>query len=100
MARTLWVYIMASRGRRLYVGCTSDLRRRVWQHRTWYYLGHTSRYHINRLVWHETARCARAAIMRERQLKGLLRSRKVALIEAANPEWRDLAVDLGFDPID
>ena len=100
MARTLWVYIMVSRGRRLYVGCTSDLHRRVWQHRTWYYVGHTAQYHIYRLVWYETVHGARAAVARERQLKGWLRARKVALIEAVNPEWRDLAVDLGFDPID
>ena len=100
MPRTLWVYIMASRGRRLYVGCTSDLCRRVWQHRTWYYVGHTSRYHINRLVWHESVGGRRAAVARERQLKGWLRRRKVALIESLNAEWRDLAVDLGFEPID
>jgi putative endonuclease len=100
VAKTLWVYIMASRTRRLYVGCTSNLPRRVWQHRTWHYRGFTSRYHINRLVRYESTTDAWAAVRRERQLKGWLRLRKVALVEAENPEWRDLAADVGLEPFD
>jgi putative endonuclease len=88
--RQLYVYILASRSRCLYIGVTNNLARRVWQHRAG--LGDfTSRYRIHRLVYYERVGPPRVAIAREKQLKGWVRRKKVALVKAMNPEWRDLA---------
>ena len=89
------VYIMANgRNGTLYVGVTSDLLARVWQHRTGIIPGFTSRYGCKLLVWYEVAGDMQGAIAREKQLKGGSRAKKIALIEAANPTWRDLWPDL------
>jgi len=88
-----YVYILASRSRRLYVGLTSDLERRVAQHKTKAIPGFTSRYNIDRLVWFECTSDAHTATERERQLKNWRREKKVRLIEAENAEWEDLAAD-------
>ncbi len=92
--RTYHVYILASHSRRLYVGVTSDLRRRVAEHRSGALPGHTRRYRITQLVHFEAWTDARAAIAREKQLKRWPRERKFRLIEARNLAWRDLAADL------
>ena len=85
------VYIMASRRNgTLYVGVTSDLVRRVYQHRTAAFPGFTSRYGCKLLVHYELHDDMMAAITREKQIKGGSRARKLAIIEAANPAWRDL----------
>jgi putative endonuclease len=86
-----YVYIVVSIRRTLYVGMTSDLPGRVYQHKTGAFPGFTSRYKVNRLVYFERADDARAAIAREKELKGWLRQRKIALIESVNPEWEDLS---------
>jgi putative endonuclease len=93
MARACHVYILSSRSRNLYVGVTSDLLRRVWQHRTHAVPGHAARYRITRLVHYEETDDIASAIAREKQIKGWLRARKVALIESHNPTWEDLAQD-------
>ena len=82
---------MASRTRTLYTGVTNDLRRRVDQHRRRLIPGLTRRYNIDRLVFWEATEDVRSAIKREKQLKGWSRTRKIALIEAMNPDWRDLS---------
>jgi putative endonuclease len=92
---TYHVYILASLQRVLYVGTTSDLRGRVYKHKTGAIEGFTTRYRVNRLVYYETYADARTAITREKQLKGWLRKRKVELIDAVNPEWEDLADRIG-----
>ena len=89
--RSYWVYILASRSRRLYVGVTSDLESRLWQHKSGTIEGFTKRYHIQRLVHFEETPDVIAAIAREKVLKGWRRSRKVSLIEANNPHWDDLS---------
>jgi putative endonuclease len=89
--RTYHVYIMASRSRALYTGVTRDLTRRVSEHKQNLVAGFTSRYKINRLVYYEDFRDTRAAIVREKQIKGWLRSKKIALIESTNPMWQDLS---------
>jgi len=88
--RTYFVYILASRSRVLYVGVTRDLNRRVFEHRLGFNRGFTTRFRATRLVYFESTNDVMAAITREKQLKGWSRSRKLALIESANPEWRDL----------
>ena len=88
--KTYYVYIMANKSRTLYTGVTNNLERRVLQHRRKLVPGFTSRYQINRLVYYETFGDVRAAINRETEIKGWLRARKVALIESANRDWKDL----------
>lgn len=93
MSRQYHVYILASRSRAIYVGVTSDLMRRIHEHRSHAVRGHTDRYRITRLVHFETTDDVLAAIAREKQIKGWRRSKKVALIEAGNPSWEDLAAE-------
>jgi putative endonuclease len=83
--RTFYVYIMASKHRTLYTGITNDLERRVYEHKHKLTPGFTSKYNINRLVYMETFNHVRDAIQREKQIKGWLRAKKVALIIAENP---------------
>ena len=88
-------YIMASKKNgTLYTGVTSDLVRRVWQHRSGEAEGFTARYGCKLLVWYETGGDMHGAIQREKQIKGGSRAKKVALIEKLNPEWRDLWDDI------
>ena len=91
-----YVYILASAtNHTVYIGVTRDLIRRVYEHRE--HLdpdGFTSRYHVYKLVYFEHTTDVRAALEREKQLKGWRRSKKNALIESVNPEWRDLYPDL------
>jgi putative endonuclease len=85
------VYIMASkRNGTLYTGVTSTLVQRAWQHREGLADGFTKRYRCKMLVWYELAGTMEGAIMREKQIKAGSRAKKLALIEAMNPEWRDL----------
>jgi putative endonuclease len=89
------VYLMANhKGGTLYVGVTSDLPQRAWQHREGIVEGYTSKYNCKRLVWFELHATMDHAIAREKQIKGGPRRTKIALIEVANPEWRDLFFDL------
>ena len=86
-----FTYIVASKSRTLYVGVTSDLRRRAFQHKQKTYGGFTARYNCNRLVWFERFSEVSFAIQREKELKGWTRARKIALIEAGNLTWEDLS---------
>ena len=90
--RQFYVYIVTQRGRGvLYTGVTSDLVRRMYEHRHKLVPGFTSRYHLTRLVYFEVISEAPGAIAREKQIKGWLRQKKIDLIEAGNPEWVDLS---------
>jgi putative endonuclease len=91
--RHCYVYMLASKTRRLYVGMTDDLHRRVLQHRTKAVEGFASTYNIERLVWYESTSQVLDAIAREKQVKGWRREKKVDLIEEDNPGWTDLARD-------
>ena len=85
------VYIMANRPQgTLYVGVTSQLPVRVWQHKNKVTGGFTARYGVDRLVWYEVQDSMTSAILREKQLKAGSRQKKLALIEAMNPGWEDL----------
>ncbi len=86
-----YVYIMTNRSGTLYTGMTNDLRRRVWQHKQKLIAGFTSRYNITRLVYYEETSDVHSALAREKQIKGWLRKKKIALIESANPDWQDLS---------
>jgi putative endonuclease len=91
--RTYFVYILANRSRILYIGVTNDLQRRLYEHKHNLVPGFTSRYRMDRLVYFEETGDVQAAIAREKQLKGWLRAKKVALIESVNPTWEDLSVE-------
>ena len=100
MDKTYAVYILASRRHgTLYVGVTSDLLGRIHQHRTKCFTGFTAAYGVDRLVWYEDHGSIEAAILREKRIKKWRREWKIALIEAANPQWDDLAIGFGFQPV-
>ena len=85
--------------RALYIGVTSHLMQRVAQHRDGVFDGHSKKYRTHRLLLIEPCDTMEQAIAREKQLKNWHRQWKVNHITAANPEWRDLAEDLGFPPL-
>ncbi len=93
MEKRYYVYILASRARNLYTGVTSDLRRRVLEHRQGLLAGFTKKYRIHRLVYFESFNDVREALGREKQIKAWRREKRVALIESVNPAWDDLAAD-------
>ena len=85
------VCIMASRRNgTLYTGVTSNLVQRAWQHREGVVAGFTREYGCKLLVWFENGDTMEGAIMREKQIKGGSRAKKLALIEGLNPDWNDL----------
>jgi len=88
-----YVYIMSSESGVLYTGVTNSLERRVWEHKTQKIKGFTTRYRVNTLVYYEDTNDIGAAITREKEIKGWVRKKKVALINSVNPEWRDLSLD-------
>ena len=89
-----YVYILSNKSKTLYTGITNNLQRRVFEHKSKKIKGFTSRYNITRLVYYETTIDVKSAIAREKQIKGWVRKKKIALIESMNPEWRDLSEDL------
>ena len=96
--KTYWVYITASGpGGVLYVGMTSDLAGRAWEHRQRVMDGFTKRYWVDRLVYYEAHDDPVAADRRERAMKRWRRAWKVELIEKSNPTWRDLFGDVVRD---
>src|SRR5437868_11391772 len=90
-----WVYIIASKSGTLYIGMTSNLERRVFQHANKILEGFSSKYGCSRLVYCESFDDVRAAINREKVLKGWTREKKIALIESTNPRWKDLSSSWG-----
>ncbi len=84
---------MTNKSRTLYTGVTNNLKRRVLQHKGKLIPGFTSQYNITRLAYYEVFGDVLAAIRREKQIKGWLRAKKVALIIAGNPAWGDLSED-------
>ena len=90
------VYMLASkRGGTLYVGVTSNLVQRVWQHKSDFIEGFTKRYGIHTLVWYEPHETMESAITREKAIKRWKRDWKIKLIEEINPSWQDLYGDIG-----
>ena len=91
MDKEFWVYILASkRNGTLYIGVTSNLAQRIWEHKNGIVEGFTHRYKVDRLVYCEPFGDADSAIAREKQMKKWRRTWKIQLIEDSNPEWRDL----------
>lgn len=82
---------MTNRARTLYTGVTNNLYRRVYEHKNKLIGSFTKKYNITKLVWYEVTNEVTSAIAREKQIKGWLRKKKIALIESVNPEWKDLS---------
>lgn len=96
MERQFFVYILTNRHHTvLYTGVTSNLPRRLAEHRAKTFAGFTARYNLDHLVFYEPAADARSAIAREKQIKGGFRDDKPALITQMNPDWQDLSHRLG-----
>ena len=89
--RTYFVYIMSSPSRTLYTGVTNNLERRVFEHKEKKLGSFTARYRVTSLVYYEEFSDIGEAISREKEIKIMLRSRKIELIESMNPEWKDLS---------
>ena len=95
------VYLLASkRNGTLYTGVTSDLPGRIYKHRNGLLPAFTRAYGVKLLVWYEAHATMESAIIREKRIKKWNRAWKLQLIEASTPDWRDLAEDLGLEPMD
>ena len=93
--RQYYVYIMTNKHNTvLYTGVTNDLKKRTWQHKEKLVEGFTQRYNVAKLVYYEIVEDVRAAIAREKQIKGGSRQKKLDLINSMNSDWRDLYDDL------
>jgi len=89
--RSYFAYIMASKSRTLYAGVTNDVRKRSFDHKQKTHNGFTAKYNCNRLVWFQEFANVGEAIQREKELKGWIRAKKIALVESTNPTWQDLS---------
>jgi putative endonuclease len=95
MKKQYYVYILTNKGNNvLYTEVTNDLQRRVYEHREKLGEGFTAKYNVNKLVYYEETESIEAAIMREKQIKGGSRQKKIDLIESMNPKWEDLYEEL------
>ena len=87
-----YVYILTNRYHNvMYIGVTNDLRRRLYEHKNEMISGFTRKYHVHKLVYYEETGDVSVALQREKQLKGLTRSKKNALVESMNQDWDDLS---------
>lgn len=94
MDKQYYVYIMTNKNNTaLYTGITNDLKRRVYEHKEKWIEGFTRKYNISKLVYYEVFRDAESAILREKQIKGGSRAKKIELVIKMNAEWRDLYDD-------
>lgn len=91
LVKRYFVYILTNRSGTLYTGLTSNLMRRVFEHKNKHAEGFTTKYNISRLVYFEETGDVHAAIAREKQIKGWKQSKKIKLIECSNPNWEDLS---------
>jgi putative endonuclease len=93
MKKQYYVYILTNYSKTLYTGMTNNLARRIYEHKNKIIKGFASRYKLNKLVYFEITDEVRTAILREKQIKGWLRKKKIDLIEKENPSWKDLSED-------
>ncbi len=95
--RQYYVYLLTNRSGTLYTGVTNDIQRRMYEHKNKLVEGFTNKYNIHMLVYYEVTSDVGEALTREKQIKAWRRSKRVALIESTNPQWRDLS-DGWFSP--
>jgi putative endonuclease len=89
--KQFYIYILSSKSRTLYIGVTSNLLKRIYEHENKLTEGFTSKYNVDRLVHFEECSDAISAIEREKQIKSWTRAKKIALIESLNPTWKDMS---------
>ncbi len=90
-----YVYILTdSQNRVLYTGVTSDLLKRIWEHKNHVVEGFSKKYNVIKLVYYEQGEDIYGAICREKQIKGKLRKKKIEMINKMNSEWKDLYYDI------
>ena len=99
MEYKFWVYMVASQTGTLYIGMTNNIERRMSEHKSGEFEGFAREYGCNRLVYYESFDEVQKAINREKQLKGWVRRKKIALIESMNPRWADLAERWGAEMV-
>ncbi len=93
-----YVYILASgKNGTIYIGVTSNLMKRMYEHKNKIIEGFTSKYSVHNLVYYEDCLSISTAIEREKQIKGWVRKKKIILIETNNPEWKDLSEEWFMD---
>lgn len=97
MSKEYYVYIMTNKSRTLYTGITNNLMRRVYEHKNKLIEGFTKKYNIQFLVYYEAGSDINTAIMREKEIKGWLRKKKISLIDSVNPQWKDLSEEWVID---
>ena len=98
MDKAYYVYLLTNWNNRvIYVGVTSDLERRVYEHKNKLHDGFTQKYNVNKLVYYESSCDVMAAIEREKQIKKWRREKKNQLVIQMNPDWDDLSLDWGMD---
>ena len=91
---TYYTYILTNWNNKvMYIGMTNNLERRLYEHKHHLIEGFTLRYNVDKLVYFESSFDVKAAIAREKELKGWTRARKNALVESVNPAWQDLSKD-------
>ena len=98
MSKEYYVYIMTNKSRTLYTGVTNNLMRRVYEHKNKLVEGFTKKYNIQFLVYYESTSSVHEALEREKQIKGWLRAKKIALIDSMNPQWKDLSTEWFVEP--
>jgi putative endonuclease len=89
-----FVYLLTNNSGALYVGFTSNLKNRIWEHKNKISKGFTEKYNIDKIIYLEQSENVYSAIQREKQLKGWTRKKKIALFEKENPDWLDLYDEL------
>ena len=95
MNRQYYIYIMTNKtNREIYTGVTNDLKRRVYEHKNKLCEGFTKKYNVGKLVYYELCEDIESAILREKQIKGGSRQKKIDLVNSMNKEWRDLYDEL------
>jgi putative endonuclease len=88
------VYILTNKSGTLYIGVTSNLQKRIWEHKNKVVEGFSKKYNVDKLIYFEQTENVMSALEREKQLKRWSRSKKIKLIEKMNPEWKDLYENL------
>jgi putative endonuclease len=88
------VYILSSKSKVLYIGVTSNLKKRIWEHKNKIVEGFTKKYNVDKLVYFEQTENIMSALEREKQMKKWRRDKKIKLIENFNPEWKDFYSEL------
>ncbi len=95
MDNVYYVYILTNKTNKvLYTGVTSNLIKRVYEHKHKLVDGFTKKYNVNKLVYYDYSEDVYGAIQREKQIKGKLRKKKIEMIESMNPDWKDLYLEL------